>query len=179
MIFAVQTTSLRWVIVFLGMTAMISACGDSPVPEITPTSTPTIAPTKTPTLVPSPTPTPVPIARIDEADRAYFIGDWESAIDTYRSIQDSASEPSERIEASLGLAKSLISANRISDAESVLAALLDQYPLNPTAARAYFLLGEILDLQERILKNLSDLLFFVGGKHALINRKAGNDFHGP
>jgi soluble lytic murein transglycosylase len=152
MIFVVQITSLRWVIVFLGMTAMISACGDSPVPEITPTSTPTIAPTKTPTLVPSPTPTPVPIARIDEADRAYFIGDWESAIDTYRSIQDSASEPSERIEASLGLAKSLISANRISDAESVLAAILDQYPLNPTAARAYFLLGEILDLQERYIE---------------------------
>jgi soluble lytic murein transglycosylase len=152
MIFAVQTTLLRWVIVFFGMTVMISACGDSPVPEISPTSTPTIAPTKTPTLVPSPTPTPVPIARIDEADRAYFIGDWDSAIDIYRNIQDSASEPSEKIEASLGLAKSLISANRISDAESVLAALLDQYPLNPTSARAYFLLGGILDLQERYIE---------------------------
>jgi soluble lytic murein transglycosylase len=139
--------------VFFGITVMISACGFSPVPEITPTLTPTIAPTKTPTLVPSPTPTSVPIARIDEADRAYFIGDWDSAIDIYLSIQDSASESSERIEASLGLAKSLISANRISDAESELAALLDQYPLDPTSARAYFLLGEILDLQERYIES--------------------------
>ncbi|MCD6284920.1 MAG: transglycosylase SLT domain-containing protein [Anaerolineae bacterium] len=113
------------------MTAILAGCADGQIfPGLgrateTPTLTPSPAATATltPTPTATPTPTPVPAEVLIAADRAAFIGDWDSAATIYQQLlthleatQDQAAD------ATLGLAKVYIAQGAYEAAVDMLTA---------------------------------------------------------
>ena len=81
------------VILGLWLVVAITGCSILPnLPTIPPgwTITPSISPTPEATFTPTITPTPLPTARVEVGDRAFFNGDYETALLHYQTaFQDS------------------------------------------------------------------------------------------
>ena len=115
----------------------------------TPSNTPTLTATTPPTLAPTPTltPTPLPAARLESADQALAIGDYEQALQKYQSAlsQDNpqAASPDIIAAATLGVGRAyyLMGSNEL--ALDTLRTLVGQYPDSPSTKKAYFFLGQI------------------------------------
>ena len=107
----------------------------------TSTSAPQHTPTPTPTLTPTPLPTPIPAVRIEGADRALFIGDWETALREYQATIETNPDMSIQTAAILGIARTYILVRDYPSALNHLRFLLENYPDSPHLADAYFTIG--------------------------------------
>src|SRR4051812_4706235 len=106
------------------------------------------APT-TPTPIPSatgvPTATAAPNVAIAEADSALRNGDYDAAVQIYRSILDRpllSVDPKLRSNASLGLGTGALREGKFKDAVAALADLIQTYPTDIRLPQAYFLRGD-------------------------------------
>lgn len=139
----------QWMSMLFSVSTLL-ACSVQPiaVPFLSPTATPTLTPTPTftptatPSPTPTPTPTPVPAARIENADRALFEGDWDRAILEYQTALSQAADPAIASAARLGLARARLSGGDLAGTVDELNAFLNDQPDSPQVPDAYFLLGE-------------------------------------
>jgi len=104
------------------------------------TVTPVILPTPTPTA--TPTATPIPAARMDEADRARFNGDWEQAILSYQTVLTGSDQPELQSAALLGLGRTHYLAGDFPSAIQSLNSLIEQFPDSPFLPQAHFHLAQ-------------------------------------
>lgn len=117
---------------FLGPTA-------TPSPTPTPTTTPTPLPTPTPT----PTPTPIPAVRIQNGDKAFFDGDWDTAIQEYQNArQAAANDANIQAAALLGIGRAQVQAGKYQDAINTLQELIQNNPDAPQLPAAHFALAQ-------------------------------------
>ena len=107
-----------------------------------PSSTPTTFPTPTKTLLPTRTPTPPPSIRIESADQALFLGDWEKALDEYQAVYEASADQDLQVAAALGSARAWMMGRNYFEAVKVLEAIILNYPESAAKAEAYFQLAE-------------------------------------
>ena len=124
------------------------------------TVTPVILPTHTPTA--TLTPTPIPAARLDEADRARFNGDWDQAILSYQTVLTGSNQPELQSIALLGLGRTHYLAGDFPLAIQTLNSFIEQYPDSPYLPYAHFYLaqaysaeGNYFDASEQYLQYLT------------------------
>jgi soluble lytic murein transglycosylase len=117
-----------------------------PSPTITSQSSP--ASTRTPTPFP-PTPTPIPAVRIESGERALFNGDWDTALAEFELAQAASPDPKIQAAALLGIARVRWMERNDYEATAALQKLLNTYPEAGETAEAQFLMGQILNAQER------------------------------
>ncbi len=120
------------------------------LPPATLTVTPgvTVSPTFTPTPSPTPTPTPTPepAVLLELAERAYRLGDFETAATAYEPLQGRPLlAPDEAFRATLGWGKTLIAQGRPAEGLSVLRELAATLPQeDPRQAELQLLLAGTL-----------------------------------
>ncbi len=107
-----------------------------------PTATPTLTATATVTPIPTPTPTPKPAEWLDTADRARFVGDWDTAVEDYQTVMGNSPPAEVEAQAALGLGLVLVEAERYDQAITVLSDLITTHPDDPQLGLAYFLRAE-------------------------------------
>src|SRR5258706_10937715 len=94
----------------LCLAAAIMACSIFPnIPSISigETATPSQTSTPAPTLTPTITPTPLPTARVAVGDRAFFNGDYDSALNHYQIAFQESPDPQISRAAKMGEARVL------------------------------------------------------------------------
>ena len=130
----------------LGLWLVFSIAGCSLLSGI-PTIPPgwTLTPSQSPTPEASPTPTitpPPPItARVSVGDKAFFHGDYESALLDYQIVLQDSPDPLLRASAKWGEARILYAEQRYNETFTSIQALINEYPDSPHLAQAYFLQG--------------------------------------
>jgi len=128
----------------LCLAAAIMACSIFPnIPSISigETATPSQTSTPAPTLTPTITPTPLPTARVAVGDRAFFNGDYDSALNHYQIAFQDSPDPQIRGAAKWGEARVWYAEERYEDSLSSLQTLITEYPESPHLAQGYFLQG--------------------------------------
>ncbi|MGB8212657.1 MAG: tetratricopeptide repeat protein [Anaerolineales bacterium] len=136
---------------------LLAACTvhTSPAPTLTPSQSPspTLPPGVTPsaTLTPTltPLPTPIPEVRIQTGDLAFFDGDYINAQLDYQTAISTTTDPAMLAAALWGLGQVEYAAGNNGKALVDLTNLVNTYPSDTNAARAYFLMGEIYMALER------------------------------
>mgnify|MGYP000847790409 CR=1 FL=1 len=110
----------------------------------TPAATATVTASPTPTLTPTltPTPTPPPAVRIELAEQALFLGNYETARREFQNAQNSTSDPEVQAEAGLGIGRALILSQNYSTAIDVLETLVEAHPNSAQAANAWYFLAK-------------------------------------
>ncbi|TAK14234.1 MAG: tetratricopeptide repeat protein [Anaerolineae bacterium] len=95
-------------------------------------------------LPPSPTPiaTPEPGARIEEGDRAMFLGDWDTALAAYQSAQLSSTDPQILAATTLGIARVQFASGNPASALDTLNLFFAQSGESPDRGLAFFLAGQ-------------------------------------
>lgn len=114
----------------------------TPASEATATTAPTLAPTPTP--IPTPTPTPTPSQRLLDAAQAMHNGDYETAIELYRSLLDLSLDDDTSVHAQFGLATAYLRNGDYGDATQAFREFLAAHPGSGLTQDAHFLLGEAL-----------------------------------
>jgi len=79
--------------------------------------------------------------RIENAEKAFFIGDWETAINEFQNALEFSTDPDVISSAKLGLGKTYFFAGNYHEAINTLENLVNEYPDFPHLAYAYFFLG--------------------------------------
>jgi soluble lytic murein transglycosylase len=115
----------------------------TPIPSSTPTLTPT------PTLIPTPTLTPVPSKRVENADYALFLGDYDQAMQLYQDALNASSDPEIQAAALYGIGRIQLLQGNTSQALDTFKKLAEQYASSPDGARSYYFLGQIYTGLER------------------------------
>ncbi|MDX1600896.1 MAG: tetratricopeptide repeat protein, partial [Anaerolineales bacterium] len=127
--------ALMFLVALSSAACSLPAAGTFTTPTVTPSPTPTVTPT------PTPTPTPVPETRLDQAEWALFIGDWDRAQEAFRRAAEQAADPQIRGAAQLGIGTVHLRAGRFGQAETELTAFLETFPDHPDSWRGHFLRG--------------------------------------
>jgi soluble lytic murein transglycosylase len=128
----------------LWLALSIAGCSLLPdLPGIPPGWTRTPEQTSTPeaTLTPTITPTPLPTARVGVGDRAFFNGDYDSALVHYQTAFSDSPDALIRGAAKWGEARVWFAQERYEETLSSLQTLISEYPESPHLAHAYFLQG--------------------------------------
>ncbi|MFN8382916.1 MAG: tetratricopeptide repeat protein [Anaerolineales bacterium] len=136
-----KTTRL---ILGLWLALSIAGCSILPnLPTIPPgwTVTPSVSPTPEATLTPTTTPTPPITARVTVGDRAFFNGDYDSALADYQIALQDSPDVLLRASAKWGEARIYYSDERYNETLTALQSLITEYPDSPYLAQAYFLQG--------------------------------------
>lgn len=107
------------------------------------TVTPSITTSPEPTLTPTITPTPLPTARISEGDKAFFNGDYDTALLQYQIALQDSPDPLIRASAQWGVARIYYAQGRYNETLSAIQMLINDYSQSPQFARAYFLQGSV------------------------------------
>lgn len=113
-----------------------------------PTSTPTTPPTATPEPTATPTPTPVPEVRIQKADQALFAGDFDAARLEYETALGGSNDAGVRAAALNGLGKIQMLSGDLDGAVQTFSQVSNEFKDTPSAATAFFLLGEVFSRKE-------------------------------
>ena len=128
---------------------LVSRPTDTPTPTFTPTvtstptQTPSPTPSATPTQTPSPTATPIPSDRLALAQRAYEIGDYETARQEFAALLvDPGADPNEQRLALHWRGRSELKIGDTSAAIATLKMFLQQHPGDELARAAQFNLAE-------------------------------------
>lgn len=146
---------MRKSILILCAIALITASCKTPV-KVKPTIDPVLAVTRTQTLTPAPTatptppptPTPLPAVRIEIADKALFLGDYETARREFQNAQASSTDPEIKAAAALGEGRALYLAHNYSTAIDTLKAMINSYPSSKMLPDAYFFLAQSQEAQK-------------------------------
>jgi len=106
------------------------------------TATPVIPPTPTPFPTNTPVPTLIPEVQIEDADRAYFNGDWEVALQEYEAVfwGDAASDDQGELKAAalLGIGRVRTQMGQPEEALKIFNQLLVAYPDASQLGSAHF-----------------------------------------
>ena len=144
-IFSFGAIWLLTAIIILGVASACTLRANNPFSKSLPSPTATKEPlyTATPSITPSPTvtPTPKPAVRIENAEKAFFIGDWETTINEFQNALEFSTDPDVISSAKLGLGKTYFFAGNYHEAINTLESLVNEYPDFPHLAYAYFFLG--------------------------------------
>lgn len=119
----------------------------TPVSDIPVTNTPAFVSTPLPTETPLPTSEPVP--QIEEAEKAYFYGDWEKALDIYMQTYNASVEQELRSAALLGMGKTYYAQGEFSSALQPLRTLVELFPQSEHVAGGYLYLARTYDALSR------------------------------
>ncbi len=136
-----------WLLLLAAVAIAGQAC-NLPQTLNTPQPSPTIQ-TSNPTALPSPTSAPAPLstltfqARVEAGDKAYFNGDWDTALREYQRVVNESDDDEERAAALLGVGRTYIKLENVIDARRVLQDLVEQFPASQAAAGAYFSLADV------------------------------------
>ena len=118
-----------------------------------PTSTPNpvlpVTPLPTPTPYPTLLPTPDPAARVELGDRAFFDGDWETALQEYQNALDNHPDPVVQSAALLGLGRTDYQMGQFSTALDKLRRIPAEFPDSPYLPETYFALGQVYEALDR------------------------------
>ncbi len=128
----------------LWLAAAITACTLFPaLPTIPPgwTMTPSISPTPPATITPTITPTPLPQARVSVGDKAFFNGDYDTALLDYQIVLQDSPDALLRAAAKWGEARVYFAREQYEDTLAALQTLITEYPDSPHFGQAYFLQG--------------------------------------
>ena len=98
--------------------------------------------TPTPLPPPTPAPTPLPVARIAEADELIFIGDFTSALDTYETALNTATETDSQAAALAGVGRAQLLLGEYPEAVQALLTVIENYPDAPNMAAIWFYLAQ-------------------------------------
>ena len=132
------------IILGLWLAAAITACSILPgLPTHPPdlTSTPSLSPTPEATFTPTITPTPLPIARVAVGDHAFFNGDYESALISYKTAFQDSPDILVQAAAKWGEARVSFAEERYEDTLTAIQTLITDYPQSIHLGQAYFLQG--------------------------------------
>jgi soluble lytic murein transglycosylase len=122
----------------------VAACSAIPgLPTIPPGWTLTPSITVTPPITPTSTITPTapPVVRIENADRAFFNGDYPTALALYQTTYQDSSDPVLRAAAKWGEARVQFEDEHYQESLAALQTLITENPESPHIAHAYFLQG--------------------------------------
>jgi soluble lytic murein transglycosylase len=111
----------------------------TPTPAASPTATIPPTPTATPTL--PPTPTPIPAARVEIAERALFLGSYESARREFQNALITSTDVEVQSAAAVGIGQSYYMAGNYPMAIKSLKETVAANPQNPQMANAYYFLA--------------------------------------
>jgi soluble lytic murein transglycosylase len=153
-----------WLCAFvLAAAILVNGCGGNGFgglaflgPTSTPTHTPTVTsppPTSTPTVTPTPppTPTPLPAMRAVSGDRAFFNGDWESALNEYTEAA-TGDDPDIQAAALVGIGRVHFQLGDYVKALNSFRSVISDYPDSKHKAQAFFHLGQIYDTLTRYVE---------------------------
>jgi soluble lytic murein transglycosylase len=139
-----QKLLLSLVFIGIAILACTNPVGGEPFENIRfqDTATVFIPPTLVPTPSQTPVPTLVPAVQIKNADRAFFNGDWETALSEYQDAFESNSgldnEAEMQAAALLGIGRTQFQAGHYPEALDTLLTLIASYPESSQTAAAYF-----------------------------------------
>lgn len=95
-----------------------------------------------PTPLPSPTPSPIPEVRLNSAERAIFMGDWEQAANEYSAALASTGDPELQSAALLGLGRTYFLDGKHQEAALTLEKCLQDFPQATQRPFAFFALAQ-------------------------------------
>lgn len=149
----------------------LSACSNTSViptiQAIVETATAIPLPTISPTPIHSPTPEPE--VRIKEGDQALFFGDFETAVSSYKVVQEQSSNPELQAAAAFGLGQAYYKVDNLPLALDTLRNLIQQHPNGINAIRANLLLGEIYTQLQRYAEALQSYSAYVEQRPGVID----------
>ncbi len=120
----------------------ITSFSFSPTNTPPPAPTETLQPTVTPLPSPTPSPTPIPEVRISQAEDLLFNGDYEAALQEYKTALLQGTTSEERAAALTGIGYTDFLLEQYPEAVEAFTSVLDIYPTGYHVARAYFYLGK-------------------------------------
>ncbi len=115
----------------------------TPIPSATPTLT------LTPTLVPTPTLTPMPAKRVQDADYALFLGDYDQAMQLYQDTQNASSDTEIQAAALYGIGRVQWLQGNATQALDTFEKIVGQYASLPEGGWSFFFLGQIYSSLKR------------------------------
>lgn len=136
-------TGLR-LLLELWLIASLTACSVlENFPAIPPgwTVTPSITTTPEATFTPTITPTPQPVARVSEGEKAFFNGDYDTALLHYQIALQDSPDPLVRASAKWGEARIYYAQGRYNETLTALQVIITEYSQSPQLPLAYFLQG--------------------------------------
>ncbi|MBK7449185.1 MAG: tetratricopeptide repeat protein [Anaerolineales bacterium] len=128
----------------LWLIASLTACSVlENFPAIPPgwTVTPSITTTPEATFTPTITPTPQPVARVSEGEKAFFNGDYDTALLHYQIAWQDSPDPLVRASAKWGEARIYYAQGRYNETLTALQVIITEYSQSPQLPLAYFLQG--------------------------------------
>jgi len=132
------------VILGLWLVVAITGCSILPnLPTIPPgwTITPSISPTPEATFTPTITPTPLPTARVEAGDRAFFNGEYETALLHYQTAFQDSPDVLVQAAAKWGQARVYFADERYNEVLTAIQILTTEYPQSEYLGQAYFIQG--------------------------------------
>ena len=164
------------------MALLLAACAanpSTPRPITTPSPTitvPTLPAGVTPSETPSPTytpsPTPTPEVRLKTGDQAFFDGDYVHAQTEFQAAFTTTTDPDMRAAALWGLGRVEYTVGNNGKALEDLSNLANNYPGNPNAVRAYFIMGEIYMSLERYAEAAQAFTFYIAMRPGVLDSLA-------
>ena len=145
----------KWIRIWIILTLVTAGCSlqlpfnPAPTQTATPIPSATVTLTPTPTLVPTPTATPVPIKRVQNADYALLLGDYNQALQLYQDALNASNDPEIQVAALYGIGRVQLLQGNTSQALDTYTKLVEQYPSLPDGVRSYYFLGQIYTGLER------------------------------
>jgi soluble lytic murein transglycosylase len=177
------------IVIFLVMMLVTLSCSIPIAAKVIPTSlSPSAAPTTAPTNPPSatpvptltPTPTPPPAVRVELAEQALFLGNYENARREFQEAQGSTTDPEVQAAAAFGIGRSLYLSRNYSTAIDTFKSMVETYPQSPYTANAYYFLArsyeatEVYDLAAEACKKFLEIR--PGVLDAYIQEQCGDDY---
>jgi soluble lytic murein transglycosylase len=145
----------------------------TPTPTVTPTATLTPTPTNTPT--PTPTPTPLPAARVSQGDHALFNGDWDNALQEYRTALGDNPDPEVQTAALIGVGRTYYLAGDYETAIETLQTVIDENPSPVHQSQAYFFLAQSYSALDRHLEAADAYRSYLEARPELIDAYVHED----
>ncbi len=141
-----------------------------PVQEVLPTPTP--RPTATPITPPSTNQVP--------GDLAYFYGDWDQALESYRQVLSTASSQQEISAALLRIGKVYLQQGEFQKALDTFRQLIETDPASEEIHKAYFALAETYQILDRHLESAAAYQSYLeqrpGYLDDLVNERIGDAY---
>jgi len=117
-------------------------------PTPLPTATATLTPTPTATPTPTPTLTPVPEVRVEQGDRALFLGDYDRAQTEYQTAFKNAGDDDTRAAALVGTGRVRYLSGDCKSTIEIMKSVIKDYADSIHSATAYFFLGQCYDQEK-------------------------------
>jgi soluble lytic murein transglycosylase len=153
-IIVAEMKKYRLIFISIMIACLLVACNLSsnqvqPESSVTPDTSLLVTPLPTSTPFPTVPPTPIPAARVELGDRAFFNGDWDSALQEYQSALENHPNPEVQSAALLGLGRTYYQLGQFSTALDVLRRIPVEFPDSPHLPETYFAQAQVYEALDR------------------------------